>query len=149
MLIAVDGTSYNPSVFKTQLVLVIIEVCVIKEPSSWIFSLPVLLKLYPSILLPIVFYQICLSHILTSNNWCFSHVIISLDVSSIQTPHLMPIQTLVELMLILNTTNTSTARTLLITNRNSNTIYKWLFIFRCKCTKLFNFFFKFCFNCLC
>lgn len=115
---AIDWPCEGPHFLKSDLVRVIEEIGIVKVPSSMGLSLPIILERNPGVLSAVVFYQIWLSHLLTSDHRCFFYIIVSLDVGSIESSHLMTVETFVILMFVFNSADPTTARTLFAANHH-------------------------------
>lgn len=126
---AVEGTGYCPCKLEHFLITIFGFGKISIKPSSIFFSFPILFKFIPTILLPVVLYSIHLWQMLAANDGCLLGTIVGYDMRTIETSHLMPVNTLMVCMSIFKTTYSSTTRTFLIAYIYFNTLNILEFIF--------------------
>ena len=119
ILFAVYRSSYCPSKFKDLLSGVFCTGCIVIEPASMRFRFPVVFEFAPSVPLSIVLNLISFSQLFASHHWSLFQPISHFDMTSVESSHLVTIDAWVMLMLIFDSTNSPTARTLFIANNDS------------------------------
>ena len=107
---AIDRPCNRPCLLESKLILIVMQISIINNPSFLFLGFPILFKLNPVVLLSIILNKVFLGQLLTPNNWSFLQIVVSFNVSPVQPPHLMPIQALMELVFVFNATYPATAR---------------------------------------
>ena len=134
ILVTINGACDSPSLLKSQLVSIVGECSVVKQPTSRIFVFPVFFILNPSVFLSIILNDICLTHLLTSDYRSLFDFVFSLNITAVESSHLMTVQAFVKLMFVLIATDSSTARAFLAAYNYAYIIYICLLVFRAKFT---------------
>ena len=116
--IAVNWSSNGPCQVEFLFLAIFCHFNIIVEPASMLFWFPILFKLTPWILLSIVLHFISFGHLLTSDDWSFPNIILFFDIRTIETSHLMAVHTLMELVLVLKPTDSSTAGTFFVADNH-------------------------------
>ena len=116
IFVAINRACNSPSLLESQLIGIVIERSIIKKPTSRVLIFPVFLKLNPGILLAVVLHDICLAHLLASDHRGLFDSILTLDVVTVETSHLVAVEAFMELVVIFVAANSSAAWTFLVAN---------------------------------
>ena len=134
MFVAINRACNSPSLLESQLISIVIERSIVEQPTSRVFIFPVFLKLNPGILLAVVLHDICLAHLLASDHRGLFDSILTLDVVTIESSHLVTVEAFMELVVVFVAANSSAAWAFLVANDYTDIVYIYLLIFTAEFT---------------